>query len=253
MSDGPRRFILVCEDEAQRRLISALVDRALLEHADWLDEGLLKHHRQFTGLFSHEPFTMNRDIPLHARRLRAARCLPDGSPLRPRGHVGGRSLGFAAKAWREVMLLARLEGDADLLACGSDTDKKRPIHEQREGFEQVIEAYPPPFPAVLAVMHPEAEAWEVALFVPTTQTEREALAALREELDFDPCAHPERLNSSKHHAREAKRVHRDLGLDDEGRRARGLDAPLDELVRKGETCGLAEFIGALREASRDLV
>ena len=103
------------------------------------------------------------------------------------------------------------------------------------------------FPVVLALMNPEAEAWEIAAFQPLSDDGRERHAPITPSLTFDPVRQPERMTSTSGlPERDCKAVHRAL-LDDE---RPCHQRPLTELLATAASTGLPAYLGDVHAAFR---
>jgi hypothetical protein len=87
------------------------------------------------------------------------------------------------------------------------------------------------------------EAWVLRSFIPLNDEERARLDLLRDELSFDPCEEPKRLNDKRGGLRDPKRVVDALTNGDPGReRACWEETPLDVLRERGEGVGLDAYL-----------
>jgi hypothetical protein len=96
----------------------------------------------------------------------------------------------------------------------------------------------------IGIAHPEHEAWPIAVFEVRAAQEQKHLEALRSELGFDPTREPHRLRSGRStHTKDAKRVLATVtAAEPARRRTLLLDAPIDLLIERGKTSGLADFV-----------
>ncbi len=101
---------------------------------------------------------------------------------------------------------------------------------------------------VRAIASQEVEAWFVAGFDPADSEDRRTLANASSELGFDPRDQSERLTGGT--ARDAKKLLAKLTRDDDDRRARCLESPLDVMERRGAGNGLGRFLRESRDAIR---
>lgn len=141
--------------------------------------------------------------------------------------------------WRDVLRqFLELEKRPDVVVLVRDSDGR----DQRAGIIQVREGLPWPFSVVMAVPHPEVEAWYVSGFVPESNQEKRQLSTLAKELSFDPISQSHRLTSHPNSApHDAKRILSALCGNDEERRQRCLvDEP--RLRERGAKNGLTEFL-----------
>ena len=106
---------------------------------------------------------------------------------------------------------------------------------------------------MIAAMNPEAEAWRIAAFVAIDKAEAEIFEAVRCELDFNPVAQPERLQSTgpDNGARDVKNCHDRLMPSSERSRAT-LERPLAELETVAESSGLPSYVRDFRAVLRSI-
>jgi len=125
------------------------------------------------------------------------------------------------------------------------------------GLKQAFEGFSWPLPILVAAPHQDAEAWFVAGFVPLNDAEQRRLSEIKGRLSFDPAEEPHRLTAHPNDApTDAKRVLRILLLDEDESRPPGLDelpdlctrtlTDLGRLERRGQRCGLSDFLADLR-------
>jgi hypothetical protein len=257
------RIVLAGEDQAHRALMTHLADRVLLDEAakrsaDWINDESLQFFRSYSGRGDEDRPEHLRFYPL-AQAKADAEDLPKhrtigGRRIKLHGHIDGKPLRPEAGFWRRVLLL--LAGDdppPDLLIVAHDTDGDRA---RVKDLEQAV-ALTHPIPVIIAAPHQDAEAWFVAGFRPRSDAEHRRLSERRKELSFDPPEEPHRLTAHPNDARtDAKRVLRIFVFDEDASRAPTLEEmgdlcerTLDDLAlleRRGEACGLAAFLAAVR-------
>lgn len=229
---GPLSIAVVCEARADFQVAARLVDRLLLARRDWLSD--VEHARSFWQAPSGDPFLRWDKVPTLARERR----------LNPAGHFDGQPGAMdAANARRALLLLATDPRPPSLVILVRDTDG----HTERCRGLQQARTDPKrrwPFAILLGAAHPMRESWVVAGFQPQDERERERLATVTAELGFDPRLSPEKLDATDEQAkRSAKRVLRQLTNEDREREQPCLAAtPLDDLMSRGQGCGLANFL-----------
>jgi hypothetical protein len=104
--------------------------------------------------------------------------------------------------------------------------------------------------AVVAAMEPEAEAWRICAFLPSTPNEATRYQELVSMLTFDPVKNPARMSSTSraNQARDVKTVHAQLFDEDTERSHASLGRPIVELRTVATTCGLPMFIDEFGDA-----
>lgn len=234
MSTAPAYVLaVVCEAPADREIATGLADRVLSREVDWIDSDSLDLHRRWQGL---EPGSSHLEWHWIRNLMRQF-----GNEV-PHGHGGFDGKLNAHEARRALLLLVRANPDAVVLLRDTDGDDRR-----RQDFGQVRESYPWPFRVILGLAHSKRECWVLAGFQPQTPAEKKALARLRQELGFDPCAKAEGLDSSSAGSRrDARRVLTALIQSPDRERACWADADLGSLATRGRGTGLAEYLEEVR-------
>lgn len=227
---------VVCEAAADLRLVTDLADRVFCEEIDWIEPQNLELHRSWRGLKAGESHLEWHWVPRLAKQQNHPKA---------HGHFGdepGAQDAFMAR--KALLLLAGEQQRPDAVILVRDTDAKR-----RRGLIQAREAAPWPFKVVLAVIHTKRECWVLAGFEPNSEAERQTLAALRQELGFDPRLKAENLTAAKPQAlRNAKRVLGRLTTGNEERERRcWVTSDLETLRERGQGTGLADYLDEVRE------
>lgn len=198
------RFVVVAEDRQSFALATALCERVVAERSTWLRDhwGSEETRRSFRvwdklDPSSHDAWTTRGDIK------RLGRTLAMGShPL------GLKAEGALAYKAMKLALLRAADGnaaDALFLVHDSDGDEET-ARRMQAGAAAAISTVRTTLP-VVAVPHPEAEAWVAAGIVPATPEERSKHEEERKRLGFDPITEPHRLSSGKStDKRDAKRT-----------------------------------------------
>ena len=229
-----QRWGITAESPGDAELVCALGDAVAAELAEWL-EGQPEVFRTWCGL--------GQSVFLD---LHAATDLARQRGVRIFGHFQDGPGKLDAQLYRNVFALFADEDDPPaIIVVSHDTDEET---ERIEGFSQAFSDRSWPFTPVHAAAHPELEAWLLAAFVPRDEEEERRLAAVKQELGFDPTADAAELKSGDETAkRNAKRI---LALlcDYPEARARFLAAPLDLLRRRGSSSGLSDFLHHFRAA-----
>ncbi|MCA9608339.1 MAG: hypothetical protein KC619_22170 [Myxococcales bacterium] len=240
---GPLRCVVVGEDAAHAEIAAVWVKRRVLEERDWARDidwsDLLVWERDEAGP---RPYFKHQDVKRWARGSRRVRIRFDkGDPSvsDEEGHMFLRAL-----------IWAQLQG-FDVVVLGRDVDGRL---KRRDGFRRAIRDRSWSLAVLGLLAEPESEAWYLAGFVPTSKGERDALAAVRERLRFDPTEHPHRLTSTVPGGRkDAKSVLDDLVGADTARRRDCLEAPFDRLRRVGVDCGIVDFLDQVDDRLLPLV
>lgn len=231
---------MVCEAAADQRTGCALADRVLCHAIPWLEPELLDSVRTWRGYAPATRFVAWKQVPALARER----------GLKAHGQFGGAPGLPDARAARYALLLAhalepRPQGIVLLRDLDDQPERRGGLEQARTDFEARV---PDPIVVVIGAANTKRECWVLAAFEPRSDAERDALTALRQELGFDPTAEPEQLTAKHADAlRSAKRVLRALLGDDPVREAACLEAGLELLMERGEHCGLADYLGEVRD------
>ncbi|HEX8440082.1 hypothetical protein [Archangium sp.] len=256
------RLLVFCESPADFETVKGLVDRVLRERGpDWVRELLEGPSEEAkTGFRDWVPDGEGRNyFDLHQVSAYASRL-----KLRvPQGHFSGQPGAAGALMGRTAFHVARelalsgTELDAVLLVWDMDDQGK----DRRMGLAQAS-TYARSlddidFDIVIGCSDPMREAWVLAGFEPETDAERARLAAMRQELGFNPCDKAHQLDAKKDAKRSPKRVLKALTAsehDTAGEHEREVrcwtEAPLVRLRARGMHSGLTAF---LDEAAESLV
>ena len=233
------RVLVVAEDQLGVTLARDLCDRVVVERgpswlADlWHDARTRDSQRAWGGFDAADVWT----------EWAQTKKIADRRGLRTHG-LGME--GYELAAYRAAHLAAMRTPRPDALVLCHDTDNKPVRAQMIRGIER---AHVEDVPMLLAVAHREAEAWVLAGFTPRHAQEREALSSLASEIGFDPTAEPHRVTSTvQNDPRDAKRCcGRLLAEDLYAARATSCwrETPLDELVHRGASTGLPEYLAAV--------
>jgi hypothetical protein len=232
--EWPIRFFLFGEDNGHWHTVSA-----------WTD---LIVHRSVSYLADQEVDTFRTWLPYlsapYARHSAAANA-EWGRSHRHHGHFNGAPGALEATLMRKCLVFAeRLPERPHLVVWCRDTDGQ---DDRRVGPLQAVKASDWSFEVVLAIAHPEIEAWQIAMWSPRDAEERTRLEALCSKLNFDPTREPSRLSSSPQSPRDAKRVARELQLDERWR-----SATVEQLRRTDSSVGIAQFVHDVEVAAGKL-
>jgi hypothetical protein len=249
------RLLVFCESPVDFETIKGLVDRVLREQGPgWVRE-LLEGPSEDAqkGFRDWVPDGEGRSyFDLHKLSTYASR-----HKIRvPQGHFAGLPGEAGALMGRTAFLVARelalsgTELDAVILVWDMDdqgTARRTGLAQASTEARSLVS-----FEIVLGCPDPMREAWVLAGFEPKTEAERARLAAMRQELGFNPCEEAHRLDAKKEHARRSpKRVLDVLTAGEREREVRcWTEAPLLLLHARGTLSGLTTF---LDEAAESLV
>jgi hypothetical protein len=202
---------LVGEDEGHFRVVTTLVDGALIANVEWARD-ILDSCRAWRGLDSDQRWY--KYAPEDAHDLRPVTI--NGVTIKPQGRIAGKPLKPEAGMWRKaLLLLCHADPRPDIVVLARDLDG---YPDRRAGIEQVRDHLPWPFTIVAATPEPEIEGWLVSGFVPANEAERARLEQARRALSFDPTLESHRLTSHPNTAAtDAKRVLSRLCEDDHER------------------------------------
>jgi hypothetical protein len=256
MAELPQRWVVVCEHESDAVIASGLADRLALEPAEcvpvWVRENL-DTYRRWSG---------DGDDP-EGRRLRwtgvkeRARTLgiaPHGYGVRTAGLAGVESAELR-KTIAVVTHMGTQRPAGLLLVRDTDADEKRRREYRASVAAQnaAFSASASPLRMVLALPHPEMEAWLLAGFDPVNQDERSRLDTLRRRLGKDPCERGHELNPGRTATgagpvkNSTKNALDELCDGDRDReRACWEGASIDRLTERGQHNGLVEFFEDVR-------
>lgn len=247
MSGGSASYYIlaVVEAPADLRRAALLLDRIISEKVDWVGDDL-DSIRQFVGLSIGERHLRWKDIrarykrsklpPMNRRWLRSVRKLPDATPAR-----------------KALLLSKKYRPDVDFILLLRDADGQRG---KREALKQARGGEggrsPWPFTVIIGLAEQEQEAWLLNGFEPRDDGERSRLKELRKTLGFHPCRGAHKLHSkgdTKQTAKpSAKRTLDELTNGSEERKLMCItDTDIETLCKNGDTTGLREYIGEIRE------
>jgi hypothetical protein len=244
------RLVVFCEALADFEIAADLVDRILRhEGPGWVAEVLdaaPEGVRSWRGDGQGSAFFDVHELAQHVDQL-AIRV--------PHGYFDGRSGAADALMARTAFSIVRTlvkRGEAiDAALLVRDMDDQ-PERETGIGQARTEARTWASFQIVVGCANPKREAWVLCGFDPRTDDERARLAALRQDLGFQPHEHAHQLTAKDEQAkRSAKRVLRLLTADDRDREVRcWQEVPLDVLRTRGALTGLR---GYLDEIQRYLV
>jgi hypothetical protein len=248
------RLLVFCESPSDFATTRALVERVLLERGpDWVRDlvdaslaygvGLLEWVADGEGRSHFDLHKLPSYVLRHKLRV-------------PHGHFAGRPgeagslMGRTALRVARELALVDTELGAVLLVWDMDDQGASRCEGLKQARTEARDEVGVPFDIILGCSNPMREAWVLAGFEPETDEERASLAALRQELGFNPCEEAHRLDAKNEQAkRNPKRVLETLVLGEHAREARCYtDAPLGLLRTRGKDSGLTAFLDEVAES-----
>ena len=233
----PRRFLVVCEAEADFQIASLLATRMIHEKVPWLDEEQVSYLIQWAGKGTDRLFWLWREIDDVAR----------AAGIKVKGHFDGKPGLEDAQTARRALIYLGLRADdgqpIDGVILIRDSDNKP--DERRIGLEQGRDAVPNlQRRTAIGVAHVMRECWVLVGFEPKDAKETARHGDLVSTLSFDPCREPHRLrDKGDGETRSAKRVLEELTQGDPEREAAcWSETPLTTLRERGGPTGLTAYL-----------
>ena len=252
MAELPLRWVVVCEHRSDADIACGLADRVAIESDSKLTHRVsepLDALRRWSGEDS-EPAGNLRPL-LWSQVKHRARALG----ISPHGYGRAGVDGIESAEIRKALAVVTHKG-ADRPAgvllvrdTDGDTDRRRSYRSSVDALSAASDGEASPMRVLLALPHPEMEAWLLAGFDPSDDDERDRLKAVRTRLGMDPRERSHELNSGRT-ATDGGRVKNstknaldDLCANDHDRKRRCWEeASLVDLRKRGEHNGLAEFL-----------
>ncbi len=246
------RVAVFAEDRLGMTLARDLCDRAVVRAAGehgytwlvdlWEPPETRVTQRAWTGIDGVEPWTT----------WESAKNLAHTHRVVTHGHPGLK--GYGLEALRAARIAARFDPPPDLVVLCRDTDGSASL--RRNALDGLALARVE-LPVILAVAHPESEAWVVAGFFAANRAEEEIVRKLRSEHGFNPTAEPHRLTAGKrtdpHDAKRACEALFPDGTSSERAQRCWREAPLEDLERRGAETGLPEYLDDVTQAVMKLL
>jgi hypothetical protein len=245
-------FIVIVESGADARTATKLAERVLKEKFDWLDDDILKHCFQWSGLDSGAEFSCWRDI---IKIIEDAKEKLKYKPPRFLGHdSNGVPLKADGAASIKVLNLVRfLQRTRQIKAVLfiRDLDNQP---ERKEGIEQARSEHinkKPKLEIIIGAANPKREAWVLNGFI-VSNNEKVILEDIKKKLSFDPCIEPERLRSTSEKDTEIIRnvkfvVEQLTGKNMEREKQCWEETSLEILRTRGVNTGLAAYLQDVEE------
>jgi len=246
-------FIVIVESGADARTATKLAERVLKEKFDWLDDDILQHCFQWTGLEEGKEYSCWRDI---IKIIDDAKSQIKYKPARFLGHDSkGVPLKADGAASIKVLNLVRfLQKTRQIKAVIfiRDLDNQP---ERKEGIEQARLEHinkTPKLEIVIGAADPKREAWVLNGFIPSNQQEEQILEEIKNKLSFDPSIESHRLRAisekEPERIRNVKVVVAQLtGNDMEREKQCWEETNLKHLRERGVDTGLTDYICEVEE------
>lgn len=241
-------FIVIVESGADARTATKLAELVLQEKFDWLDDDILQHCFQWTGLEEGTEFSCWRDI---TKIIDNAKSQIKYKPSRFIGHhsksVPLKADGAASiKVLNLVRFLQRIRQIKAVIFI-RDLDNQP---ERKEGIEQARSEHinkTPKLEIVIGAADPKREAWVLNGFIPSNQQEKQIIEEIKNKLSFDPSIESHRLRATSEKEPERIRnvkvvVEQLTGNDMEREKQCWEETNLKHLRERGVDTGLTDYI-----------
>jgi hypothetical protein len=246
-------FIVIVESGADSRTATKLAERVLKEKFDWLDDDILQHCFQWTGLEEGTEFSCWRDIrkiiddAKKQLKYNEPRYLGHNSKGEPLKADGAASI----KVLNLVRFLQKIRHIKAVIFI-RDLDNQP---ERKEGIEQARSEHinkTPKLEIVIGVANTKREAWVLNGFIPSNQQEKQLLEEIKNKLSFDPCIESHRLRATSdkepERIRNVKVVVEQLTNNDmEREKLCWEDTNLKHLREIGIETGLTDYISEVEK------
>ncbi|HCS52254.1 hypothetical protein [Rubinisphaera sp.] len=227
---------IVCEAPADFLISSELADRVVLNEVEWLEIGLLDSQRTWIRE-SNGTELLWKHIKSLARPL----------GIKIHGHFGGEPGQPDASIARRAILLLRRLFDPDAIMLIRDADNQA---ERLKGLNQARDHFGDEPKIVIGVADPEREAWVIAGFDPSDETEQKLLESERQNLGFDPRTRSHELTATNDDQakKSPKRVLKVLTCDSvERENPCWQETELTTLESNGRSNGLCPFLAEVKQ------
>lgn len=251
-------FIVIVESGADARTATKLAERVLKEKFDWLDDDILQHCFQWSGLEEGTEFSCWRDI----RKIidDAKKQLKYNEPR----YLGHYSKGVpleadGARAIKALNLVRFLQKTRHIKAVIfiRDLDNQP---ERKEGIEQARSAHinkTPKLEIIIGAADPKREAWVLNGFIASNQQEEQILEEIKTKLNFDPCIESHRLRATSEkepeRMRNVKVVVEQLTGNMEREKLCWEETSLKHLRDRGVDTGLTDYIQEVEERLAEIL
>jgi hypothetical protein len=226
---------IVCEADADRRIVCDLIDRILCAEVGRITRENLDNHRAWWQPPGRsESFLKVSQVGTLARENGVAAHGGFSDEVGKREDAAP----YARRARLAFLLLSRYPSPPNVVAfvvdSDNDAERRRGCEQARRGSRNLFDAI------VIGLAHPMRECWVLASFQPRSPSDTNKLKKIYKDLRFNPCLHSHRLNAKNEGSnRHPKRVLK-LLVDDEEACWRQCD--LQTLESRGAQNGLTAFI-----------
>jgi hypothetical protein len=240
-------FIVIVESGADARTATKLAELVLQEKFDWLDDDILQHCFQWTGLEEGTEFSCWRDI---TKIIDNAKSQIKYKPSRFIGHSKGEPLKADGAASIKILNLVRFlqrirQIKAVLFIRDLDNQPER-----KEGIKQARSEHinkTPKLEIIIGAADPKREAWVLNGFIPSNQQEKQIIEEIKNKLSFDPSIESHRLRATSEKEPERIRnvkvvVEQLTGNDMEREKQCWEETNLKHLRERGVDTGLTDYI-----------
>ena len=245
-------FIVIVESGADSRTATKLAERVLKEKFDWLDDDILKHCFQWTGLESGTEFSCWRDI---IKIIDDAKSQIKYKPARFLGHNSkGERLKADGVASIKILNLVRFlqrirQIKAVIFIRDLDNQPERKEELKQARSEHINKT--PTLEIIIGAADPKREAWVLNGFIPSNQQEEQILEEIKNKLSFDPCIESHRLRATSEkepeRIRNVKVVVEQLTGNMEREKLCWEETNLKHLRERGVDTGLTDYICEVEE------
>jgi hypothetical protein len=246
-------FIVIVESGADSRTATKLAERVLKEKFDWLDDDILQHCFQWTGLEEGTEFSCWRDI---TKIIDNAKSQIKYKPSRFIGHhsksVPLKADGAASIKVLNLVRFLQKTRHIKAVIFIRDLDNQP---ERKEGIEQARSEHinkTPKLEIVIGAADPKREAWVLNGFIPSNQQEKQIIEEIKNKLSFDPSIESHRLRATSEKEPERIRnvkvvVEQLTGNDMEREKLCWEKTKLKHLRERGVHTGLTDYICEVEE------
>ncbi|MEA5550622.1 hypothetical protein VB713_06450 [Anabaena cylindrica UHCC 0172] len=246
-------FIVIVESGADARTATKLAERVLKEKFDWLDDDILQHCFQWTGLESRKEYSCWRDI---IKIIDDAKSQIKYKPSRFIGHhsksVPLKADGAASIKILNLVRFLQKTRQIKAVIFIRDLDNQP---ERKEGIKQARSEHinkTPKLEIIIGAADPKREAWVLNGFIPSNQQEEQILEEIKNKLSFDPCIESHRLRATSEKEPERIRnvkvvVEQLTGNNMEREKQCWEDTNLKHLRERGVDTGLTDYICEVEE------
>lgn len=253
MGKQMRDFIVIVENEADKRTATKLAERVVADKVDWAVPEILQDVFRWGGLEEHAEYSCWKNIGdaiEHAKDsgIRIPRFLGHGKT--------GLLKTDGANTKKVLILIGKLRQeqnrqiDAVLFIRDLDDQPERRTHIEAVRDEHIGQH--PKLAIIIGTPYRTREAWVLNGFIPSTPDEAKTLEELKAALSFDPCEEAHRLGAKSRQEpdrlRNPKVVLETLTGNDYSREQQCWEeTSLNVLRARGTHTGLATYLDEIKE------